>query len=110
MTQLNQKQEKNPDTSGLIRKSDYNKRLQKKKVKYLVLVSGLASTSAFTVVENKIPNVRSLVKKKKQIITQRLVKLKRNLLIMIMINILIPQNLIIQQQGFLLQNKHKPIQ
>ena len=64
MTQLNQKQEKNPDTSGLIRKSDYNKRLQKKKVKYLVLVSGLASTSAFTVVENKIPNVRSLVKKK----------------------------------------------
>ena len=108
MTQLNQKQEKNPDTSGLIKKLDHNRRLQKQKVKYLVLVSGLASTSAFTVVENKIPNVRSLVKK--QIITQRLVKLKRNLLIIIMINILIPQNLIIQQQGFLLQNYHKPIQ
>ena len=44
-------------------------------------ISGLATKTALTAVENKIPDVSSLVKK--QIITQKLVSLKRNLLIII---------------------------
>ena len=56
-------------------------------------ISGLATTSALTAVENKIPNVTSLAKK--QIMARKLVKLRRKLLIIIMTNILLLQNLII---------------
>ena len=55
-------------------------------------VSGLATKTALDNVENKIPNVSNLVKK--QIITLKLQKLKINLIIIIMINILLLQNLI----------------
>ena len=82
-----------PDTSGLIKKTDYN-----------------AKT---TEIEGKIPDVNNLVTKtvlatllkikylilvvllRKQIITLRLQKLKINLTLIIMINILLPQNLIL---------------
>ena len=50
-------------------------------------IGNLATKTALTTVENKIPSVSSLVKKK-QIITQKLLELKRNLQIMIMINTL----------------------
>ena len=50
-------------------------------------VSGLATNAALTTVENEIPNISSLVKK--QIMTQKLLKSKKNLLIIIMINILL---------------------
>ena len=66
-------------------------------------ISGLATTSALTAVQNKIPDLSSLVKKK-QIIMQKLVKLKRKSLIIIMINTLLLQNLISLQQIFLLQD------
>ena len=56
-------------------------------------VSGLATKTALGNVENKIPDVSDLVKK--QIITLKLQKLKINLKIIIMINILLLQNLII---------------
>ena len=56
-------------------------------------VSSLATKTALSAVENKIPNVSSLVKKK-QIMTQKSVNLKRNLLIIIMRNILLLQSLI----------------
>ena len=55
-------------------------------------ITGLATTSAFAAVENKIPSVTNLVKK--LIMIQKLVKLKQNSLIILMINILPPQNLI----------------
>ena len=53
----------------------------------------LATTTVLTVAENEIPNIIDLVKKKLTI-TQKLVKLKRKSLIMIIINILLLQNLI----------------
>ena len=49
-------------------------------------VSTLATKTTLTTVENKIPSVSNLVKK--QTITQKLLKLKINLILMIMINIL----------------------
>ena len=57
-------------------------------------VSNLATNTGLTTVENKIPDVSNLVKKKKQIITLKLQKLKIHLIITIMINILMLQNLI----------------
>ena len=56
-------------------------------------VSRLATKITLTAVENKIPSVSSLVKK--QTMTQKLLRLKRNLLIMIMINMLLLQSLIL---------------
>ena len=58
----------------------------------------MSANSALTAVENKIPDVSSLVKKKtkkKQTITQKYQILKRKLLITIMINILLLHNLIL---------------
>ena len=57
-------------------------------------VISLATKTAFTAVENKIPSVSSLVKKK-QTMTEKLQKWKRNLRIIIMISILLLQSLII---------------
>ena len=65
-------------------------------------VSSLATTSALTTVENEIPGVRSLVKK--QFMTQKLVSLKKNLLIIIVTNILLLQSLILQLLVFLMQD------
>ena len=56
-------------------------------------VSSLATKAALTAVENKIPSVSNLVKK--QTMTQKLVSLKRNLLMIIMINVLLLQSLIL---------------
>ena len=56
-------------------------------------VSSLATKTALMAVENKIPSISNLVKK--QTMTQKLLKLKRNLLIIIMISILQLQSLIL---------------
>ena len=55
-------------------------------------ISNLATKTALTTVENKIPSVSNLIKK--QTIMLKLQKLKINLMIIIMINILILQSLI----------------
>ena len=65
-------------------------------------VSSLATKTALTAVENKIPNVSTLVKKKTM--TPKLVSLKRNLLIIIMTNILLFQSLIVWLLVFLMQD------
>ena len=70
-----------PETSDLIKKTDYNTKI--------------------TEIESKIPGVSNLATKYlmlvvlllKQIITLKLLKLKMNLIIMIMINILLLQSL-----------------
>ena len=77
-----------PDTSGLVQKLDYNAKVAEIENK-IPRISVLATTSALTAVENKIPNII-----KKQIIAQKLLTLKRNLLITIMTYILLLQNLI----------------
>ena len=92
---------KNPDISGLIKKSVYKSKISEIESK-TPSTSGLATTSVLPAVKNKIPDVGSLVKK--QIMMQTLVKFKRKLLIMIIINILLLQNLIIYQQNILLQD------
>ena len=56
-------------------------------------ITNLSTTGSLTAVENKIPIVSDLVKEKLTI-TQKLMKLRRKLLITIMINILLLQKLI----------------
>ena len=56
-------------------------------------VSSLATKTALTAAENKIPSINNLVKK--QIITQKFLKFKINLIILIIANILLLQSLIL---------------
>ena len=51
-----------PDTSGLVKKLDYNVKLTEIESK-IPSISGLVTTAALTSVENKRPNVNNLVKK-----------------------------------------------
>ena len=69
----------------------------KLKLKYQVK-NNLATTTALITIENKIPNVGNLIKK--LTITQKLMKLKIKLLVII----LLLQNLISQQQKILKQD------
>ena len=64
-------------------------------------ISGLVTNAALTAIENIIPDASGLVKK--------LVNLKRDLLIIIMTNILLHQNLISLQQKFLMKDQHEKI-
>ena len=74
-------------------KKDYSTKISEIESK-IPTISGLATNSTLNAVGNKIPDVSNLVKKK-QIMTQKLVKLKRRLMIIIMTNILPLHNLII---------------
>ena len=81
-------EKKIPDVTNFVKKTKLTE-LENK----IPDVSSLATKTALTAVENKIPSVSSLVKK--QITTQKLLKLKRNLLIIIMTSILLLQSLIL---------------
>ena len=61
-------------------------------------ITNLGTTTSLTAIENKIPNVSNLVTK--LIITQKLVKLKKELLIMIMIDIITPEFFKLTAQNF----------
>ena len=83
----------NIDTSGLVKKTDCNTKITEIEGK-IPDISGLAKKTALTTVENKIPSISGLVKKK-QTTRLRLLILKINSIIIIMINMLLLQNLIL---------------
>ena len=83
---------KNPDTSGLVKKTDYDAKITEIECK-IPDVSSLATKAALTTVEKTKNNLVLVVLLRKQIMTQKLLKLKRNLLIIITINILQLQSL-----------------
>ena len=90
-----------PDTNDLAKKkTDLNAKIIEIEGK-IPSITGLATNSALTAVENKIPDVSSAVKKT---IIHKLVKLKIRLVIIIMTNTLLLHNLIFQQQGYLMQD------
>ena len=76
----------------MVKKADFNTKVTEIEGK-IPSINGLATNSALTAVENKIPDMSSLVKR--QITIQRLVKLKKKLMITIMTNTLLLQNLIL---------------
>ena len=81
-------EKKIPDVTDFVKKTKLTE-LENKIPDFSSLVTKTASTA----VEDKIPSVSGLVKK--QTMTQKLVSLKRNLLIIIMTNILLLQSLIL---------------
>ena len=81
-------EKKIPDVTNLVKKAKLTE-LENK----IPDVSSLTTKTALTTVENKIPRVSNLVKK--QTITQKLQKLKINLIIIIMTNTLLLQSLIL---------------
>ena len=87
-TDTSELENKIPDTSGLVKKTDYNTKITEIEGK-IPDISNLATKTALTAVENKISDVTSLVKK--QIRTLKLQKLKKNLIILMTINIVILQ-------------------
>ena len=61
----------------------------------VISISGLAKIAALTAIENKIPNISSLVKKKIIIdYNTKISELEKNLLIIILTSILILQSVI----------------
>ena len=86
----------------MVKKTDFNAKITETKGK-IPSITGIATSSALTSIENKIADVSSFVKKK-QITTPKYQILKRKLLILIMTNILLLQNLILWQQMFLMQD------
>ena len=81
-----------PDTNSLVKETYYNTKITEIEGK-IPDVSKLVIKAVLTTVENKIPSVSNLFKK--HTITLKLQKLKINLIIIIMINILILQSLIL---------------
>ena len=77
------------DTSDLVKKTGYSSKVSEIENK-ISSISGLLTTPALTAVENKISDVSNLVKK----IDYDTKISKRNLLIIVMINILLLQNLL----------------
>ena len=75
---------------GLLRKTDYNAKITEIEGK-IPSISGLTTNAVLTTLENKIPNISSLVKKTDY--DTNLLKLKRNLLVIIMTSILQLQSL-----------------
>ena len=92
-----------PDTIRLVQKLDYDAKITEIENK-IPNISGLATNSALTAVENEILDICSLVKIKD--IIQKLVKLRKNLMTVIMANILLLQNLLNLNlwQKFLMQD------
>ena len=72
-------EKKIPDLTDFVKKTKLTEKENK-----IPDVSSLATKTALIVVENKIPSVSSLVRK--QLMTQKTVRLKKNLLIIIMAN------------------------
>ena len=82
-----------PDTSGLVKKTDYNTKITEIEGK-IPNTSGLATKTALTTVENKIPSTTGLVKKKQTTIL-RLMIFKIYSIMIIVINMLLLQTLIL---------------
>ena len=80
-----------PNTTNLAVYASFNAKINEVKGE-IHNITNLATTSALITIEDGMPSVSNLVKK--LTITQKILKLKRKLLIIIMINILLLQNLI----------------
>ena len=91
-TDKSELEKKISDNLELVKKTNYNAKISEIEGK-IPRISSLATIFVLNSIKNKMMLVLYL--KKKQIITQKLVKLKKSLLIIMMIDILLLQNLVI---------------
>ena len=87
--------------SGPVKEGDYNAKTSEIESK-MPSISGLATKSALTAVENKVPEVTRLVKKKNN--NTKISEIEKRLVIIIITNILLLQSLIRLQKKLLLQD------
>ena len=92
-TKINEIERKIPNSNSFVKKTYYNTKITEIEGK-IPDISGLATETALSTEENKIPSITGLVKKKQTIIL-RLLILKINSIIIIMINMLLLQSLIL---------------
>ena len=85
---------------GPVKKGDYNAKTSEIESK-MPSISGLATKSALTTVENKVPEVTRLVKKKNN---TKISEIEKRLVIIIITNILLLQSLIRLEKKLLLQD------
>ena len=95
-------EKKNPDVTHFVKKTHFIRKQNSKQI------SSLATKSALTAVENKIPSITQQFNEENKIITLKSMSLKKNLLIIITTNILLFQSLILQLL-FLMQDWHEEI-
>ena len=57
-------QKKNPDTSGLVKKTDYDAKISKIESE-IPSISGSATSFALDAVQNKMPDISNLIRKNK---------------------------------------------
>ena len=88
-----------PDISDLVKKTNFNAKVTEAEGK-IRNITRLVTSSALTAAENKIPDVNNLVKKADY--DTKISDIEKNILMMIMTNILLLQNLIVWQQMFLM--------
>ena len=89
--QINQNQKKKFLTLVTVKKSDYNTKINEIEGK-TPSISGLATTSALTTVENKIPSISNLVKKTDY--NTKICEIGKKITVINTTNILLTQNLI----------------
>ena len=88
-----------PDITNVAIKTSLNPKINEVKGE-ISNITNVGTASALAFVENKIPSVSNLVQK--LTITQKLMKLKRKLLTIMMINVLLLQTLVRLQQKCLI--------
>ena len=88
-----------PDITNVAIKFSLNPKINEVKGE-ISNITNVGTASALAFVENKIPSVSNLVQK--LTITQKLMKLKRKLLTIMMINVLLLQTLVRLQQKCLI--------
>ena len=88
-----------PDITNVAIKFSLNPKINEVKGE-ISNITNVGTASALAFVENKIPSVSNLVQK--LTITQKLMKLKRKLLTIMMINVLLLQTLVRLQQECLI--------
>ena len=88
-----------PDITNVAIKTSLNPKINEVKGE-ISNITNVGTASALAFVENKIPSVSNLVQK--LTITQKLMKLKRKLLTIMMINVLLLQTLVRLQQKYLI--------
>ena len=81
-----------PDVSNVVKKIDLNSKISEVEGK-IPSISGLATNSELTAVENKIPDVNGLIKKADY--NTKICEIEKKITIMIMTNTLLFQNLIL---------------
>ena len=93
-TKITEIEDKIPDSSSFVKNTDYNTKITEIEGN-IPDISDLATKTALNIVENKIPSITGLAKKQNIILRLLILKINSIIIIIIMINMLLLQSLIL---------------